>query len=79
MASEASQLVLADTSQSVGDMQKAPEVLTAVPEVDTASQEASTTVGRPEPKISCDLNCLQLNRAPCGRQIVPRFFRVIKY
>ena len=34
-ASEASQLGLADTSQSVGDMQKALEMLTAVPEVHT--------------------------------------------
>ena len=60
MASEASQLALADTSQSVGDMQKAPEVLTAVPELDTVSQEANTTVGRPEPKISKDIDKQQL-------------------
>ena len=53
MASEASQVpASADTLQSVGDMQKVPEVLTAVPEVDTVSQEAGTTVGRSEPKIS---------------------------
>ena len=56
MASEASEPALEDTLQSVGDMQKVPEVLTAVPEVDTVSQEAVTTVGRPEPKISEDID-----------------------
>ena len=35
MASDASQLALADTSQLVGDTQKALEILTAVPEVHT--------------------------------------------
>ena len=57
MASEASQVpALEDTLQSVGDMQKVPEVLTAVPEVETVSQEAGTTVGRSEPKISEDID-----------------------
>lgn len=52
MSSETSQAVLGDTLQSVAEMQKEPEVLTTVPEVDTVLEEADITVGSPEHEIS---------------------------